>query len=372
MSSSIAPQRYKKESEMQKVVRKIEKSLAEYKQSKGEQLQLFQMLASEDERYSNTVELYDFIPKYVSGKPKRVSERFLEAIKKDFEFEGKAYHVRVTPARMDDKDGVSRDYFPGVREEIVEAGLRKLACDENHGYFLDDELGVLFTLYELQQVLKQYGHTYSLDQIKEALLVCKMTNVELRNADGSAVVITSLFETVGLATREDWKGQGQKTKAFVRFNPLVTRSVKSDTFRRINYAKSMSFKSVVARRLHMRLSHCFRQASARELPAGAVDVAGSTYGILLSTIIRDFGLTRYKQIRDNLRDVEMALKELIEQEVVLDYKVDLVYSAERKNKIEDAKISIRTHYRFGQELRRSNGAKNDIRALIAKARTAAK
>ena len=40
------------------------------------------------------------------------------------------------------------------------------------------------------------------------------------------------------------------------------------------------------------------------------------YEILLSTIIRDFGITAYAQLRDNLRQVELALKEMLEKEVL--------------------------------------------------------
>lgn len=48
--------------------KKKTKKLEDFKQSKPEQLTMFEMFLSEDkksERYSNTIDLYDFIPKYV-------------------------------------------------------------------------------------------------------------------------------------------------------------------------------------------------------------------------------------------------------------------------------------------------------------------
>ncbi len=70
-----------------------------------------------------------------------------------------------------------------------------------------------------------------------------------------------MFETLGLQTREDWKGTGEKTKAFVRFNSLVSEGIKTGAFRQLDYEKAMSYSSVIARQLHKRMSHHFTQAS---------------------------------------------------------------------------------------------------------------
>ena len=49
-----------------------EKSLEAYNRTKPEQLALFELLAPEEKNYSNTVELYDFIPKYYWGKTEEI------------------------------------------------------------------------------------------------------------------------------------------------------------------------------------------------------------------------------------------------------------------------------------------------------------
>jgi hypothetical protein len=51
--------------------------LVEYKQEKPIQLTLFELLLPGEQAYSNTVELYDFIPKYHWGKVERVNGMFL-------------------------------------------------------------------------------------------------------------------------------------------------------------------------------------------------------------------------------------------------------------------------------------------------------
>ena len=112
-----------------KKVAKPPKKLDEYVQTKPEQLTLFQLLTPGEKAYSNTVELYDFIPKYHWGKQERINGTLQHSLKREFECRGIRYKVRIDPARVEGKDGVDRDYFPGQREELVEDALRKLAND---------------------------------------------------------------------------------------------------------------------------------------------------------------------------------------------------------------------------------------------------
>jgi hypothetical protein len=200
-----------------------------------------------------------------------------------------------------------------------------------------------FTLHQLQQELASNGHSYSKDQIKDALLICAKTNLTVTSEDGSAILVSSLFETLGLQTREDWLSQGQKSKAFVRFNPLVTEGIKARKFRQFNYEKSMSYKNVIARQLHKRTSHHYTQASITQ-----------PYSINLTTIIRDFGLTAYDRLSHNLRDVETALSEMKEKGVILSYKVDKTLDSFQRNKTTEAKITITPHPQFVGEVMQAN------------------
>jgi hypothetical protein len=331
------------------------KGLQGYRQSRPEQLGFFELLLPEEKPYSNTIELYDFIPKYHWGKVQRINGQFLNSLVRRFQCRGQNYKVKIQPARIIDKDGTEKEYYPSQREELVEDALRKFVC-EGQGIFLDDTAGVTFTLYQLQQELKRRGHTYSISQLKEALFVCAQTKITVSNEDGGAVMVSSLFETLGLQTRDDWKGKGKKAKAYVRFNALVTQSIKSTNFRLLNYAKTMSYKSSLARQLHKRLSHHYTQASLSH-----------PYHIMLSTLIRDFGLTQYAQLRDNLRDVQKALDEMKEKEVLLSYQVEKTIDAERHNKLLDAKLILTPHPRFTGEVMQANKRQASILKLPAAA-----
>lgn len=315
------------------------KKIEHYEKSIPLQLELFQVALPSERNRSNTVEFYDFVPKYVWGKVKRIDDMFLKTVKRDFECRGGNFTVRIAPARLQDGDGNERDHFPGKLEELLEDALRKLAT-EGHGLFLDNEAAVTFTLYELQRELKRTGHSYSIDQIKNAIMVCVGTTIHITDETGSTLFSDHLFETVGLQTREDWKGQGEKTKAFVRFNSLVTKSIREGTYRQFNYEIAMSYRTVVARQLHKRMSHHFTQASIH-IP----------YSILLSTVIRDFGLTQYLQARDNLRDVCASLDEMVEKEVLMKYNVERITE---KRKIVDAKLILIPHPNFASEVMHAN------------------
>ena len=324
------------------------KKFREYRQSKPEQLTFFEQLLPDERRFSNTIELYDFIPKYVWGKVQRVGGQFLKTLEREFVCKDKRLSVKIHPARLPDKNGEYREYFPSKREELVEDALRKLA-GEGQGLFLDEQAGVTFSLYQLQQELKRNGHSYSKDQLKDALMICAQTKIEVRSEDGTALLVASLFETLGLTTREDWAGQGEKTRAFVRFNPLVTESIKQRSFRQINYEKSMSFSSVIARQLHKRMAHHYVQASM-----------ANPYNIMLSTIIRDFGLTAYAQLRDNLRDVQAALEEMVDKEVLAFFRIEKTFDPARRNRLLDAKLILTPHQRFTSEIIQANKRKMEI------------
>ena len=306
------------------------------------QLTLFELLLPQERSLSNTIELYDFIPKYHWGKVERIGGEFLRALEREFECRGQKYKVKIRPASIEDKDGMERYYYPSKREELVEDALRKFIA-EGQGVFLDDAAGVTFSLYQLQEELRRNGHSYNKQEIKDALLICARTNITVTSEDGSAVLVSNLFETVGLQTRESWKGTGQKTRAFVRFNALVSKSIQSRTFRQINYEKVMSYKTVIARQLHKRMSHHYIQASI-----------SNPYHILLSTIIRDLGLTLYDRLRDNLRDVQIALDEMKLKDVLLSYKIEKVLENSKRSKLLDAKFILIPNPMFAGEVTRAN------------------
>jgi hypothetical protein len=312
------------------------KSFDEYDQSHPAQLSLFELILPDERALSNTVELYDFMPKYVWGKLERIEGRFLDSLRRDFQCRGVNYKLKIDPAKIECKDGIDRDYFPGKREELVEDALRKLMA-ERGGLYLDEQAGILFSIYELQQELAQNGHTYSSAELKDALRVLKKTNLELKTENEKTGVLFSPIESLG------FKGEEGETRTFVRFSPLFTQSINEGRFRRINYEKVMSYKNVIARQLHKRMSHHYTQAGLT-----------SPYTISLSTIIRDFGLTKYKRLDLNLRDVKNALQEMCEKEVLLEWNEEKVLEGKKRFKMVEVVLILVPHPSFVWEVVNAN------------------
>ena len=84
-------------------------------------------------------------------------------MQREFTFSGKRYRLTLAPAYIEQDNGKLRAEFPGVKEEILELVLTKLAMDK--GYFTDTGDGspssdsfVLFTtLYQIAEEMKKRG-----------------------------------------------------------------------------------------------------------------------------------------------------------------------------------------------------------------------
>lgn len=312
------------------------KSFERYEQNHPVQLTFFELLEPENKRYSNTVEIYDFLPKEYLGKATRVADAYLPRLEREFECHGVKYQMKLDPARIEDKDGVVREYYPSQREEVVEDCLRKLMV-EGSGVFLDEQASVRFTLYQLQKELSDNGHSYSYPQIKESLEILTKTNIELSSEVDNMRLIFSPIETLGI------RGEGGETQTFVRLSPLVTNSIKEKKFRLINYKKVMGYRSAIARKLHKRLSHFFVQASLTE-----------KFSPLLSTLIRDFGLTKYQQMSKNLRDFEKAVEELKDSNTILSFYKEEIKQSSPRVKVIDYRLVIQAHPEFISDVKKAN------------------
>lgn len=329
------------------------KKFLEFEQELPEQLSLFTLLDPRKEsNYSNTVELYDFLPKYVWGKSNRIQERFLESIERDFECRGKKYSLTVHPARVKTKSGVQKEYYLSKKEEIVEDALRKIAVF-GEAIYLDKKIGMSFSIYQLQKELKKSGHSFSRQQIVESLNILANTKIVLTCHDDDQVWTFSPIETLG------FKGINDETHTFVRFSALVTKSIDENTFRLYDYQKVMSYKNVIARQLHKRISHHFTQANFAQ-----------SYDITLTTLLRDFGLKPAASLHSNLEDVKEALEEMKSRGTIMSYSVrEPTLDAERRNKLLNVKFSISPSVQFLNEIRKGNEKKLQAKEMLAQSKS---
>ncbi|HEY5864672.1 MAG TPA: hypothetical protein VI542_03835 [Candidatus Tectomicrobia bacterium] len=309
------------------------------------QLALFQTFVSDEDRYSNTIELYDAVPKYFSN-PKlmaslRKDGKFLLALTREFEHKGERYTLHVRPARLIYKNGDQKEYYPSPREELVEEALRKIACDRLKGVYLDDAAGVQFTLYELKKELRERGHDINSVDLVESLKICNLTNISIQTADGKAIIQSPIFPTLLIASREDWLAEPKQAKCYVQFNPLVTACINRITYRQFDYILYMTYKHRLSRWLYKRLAHNYVQAGVL-----------TPYTIRLSTILRDSGSHQSERGKDNRKRVEEALEELKEKRVLIRYEAEILRG--QRAKVLDAKYILYPDMDFITEVKRAN------------------
>ena len=198
------------------------------------QLSLFQTFLSDEERYSNTIELYDAVPKYFSNHKimaaMREGGKYLPVLKREFEHKGDTYILHIRPARLLYPNGAEMEHYPSPREELVEEALRKIASDRVKGVYLDDVAGVQFTLYGLKKELKERGHDMDKSDLIESMKIGNLTSISIQTADGKAIMQSSIFPTLLIASRMDWLAAPQEAKCYVQFNPLVTACINHLTY----------------------------------------------------------------------------------------------------------------------------------------------
>ena len=338
--------------------KEIKTELIEYRQSKPIQLGLFEVDEQNEEKYTNTIELYDLIPKYYFGGVIRKMDQYLDILERNFKSRGQNYKLSITPAALiDRKSGKTIHYYPSQREELLEDALRRLAAAKKKGIYLDNDAGVKFTLYELQQELQKMGHGYNINEIKESIEVCNNSILKITTTDGNEVSITSaIFPFVAIETSDDIKNG--KNKVVVMFHPLVTKSIDKNTYRLINYPKLMGYKKTLSRYMHKRISHHFTQAE---------DI--KQYTIKMTNLVRDSGMKVYERNSDMLKQIITCLDEMKEANTLSKYKIEKDIKG---RKILDATLSLTISDEFIAEIIKANKLKNDVLEFMGSEEFAAK
>jgi hypothetical protein len=185
----------------------------------------------------------------------RVNDQFLPHHVAEFKHNGRTYTRTIFPARVQDSDGIFRDYYPSANEELVEDALRKLAIEYQAGYFDQPNYrsGVVFTMHMLRDELKKRGHSRSYQEIVLALNILSRSTIEIRSQENGEVIAQSAYLPALAAVSRARLCDDPKAKWMVQFHPLVTTSIDKVTYRQFNYHIMMSHSTQLARWLHKQL-----------------------------------------------------------------------------------------------------------------------
>jgi hypothetical protein len=327
----------------------------------GTQLSLFQafLCNTEDERdrLSNTIELWDSIPKYSTTQQAmnriRTKEGFLPRLEKTFVYKKREYKVRITPAIIDAEGGAEKAYYPSATEELIEDALRKIAAEQYKGFFDKPEFksGVVFSLNLLRKELRKRGHTRSYQEIIRSLNILVGSHIEILLPDGKGFAKTSYLPSLAAVSRSRWN-EDPDARWVAHFHPLVTQSIDTLSYRQYNYHLMMSHSTQLARWLHKILSHNYINASFI-VP----------YQVSLSSIRRDSGILECKRANDDVRKLESALQELVDHKVLFQFSKEDRRGA--RNRILDIEYSLMPHSNFVREVKAANKRQQMDRGPVA-------
>lgn len=324
------------------------------------QLSLFQTFLpkDEDDKYSNTIEFYDAIPKYFTNKRQIAEMRegpegkevYLPTLEREFKYQDITYTLEINPARVRDKDGIIKEYYPSEQEELVEEALRKIACDRLNGLYLGNSAGVQFTMYELREELHKRGHAMSHTQLQRSLLICRSAGVRVWKKSGEREVMldSSIFTTVMISSRKDWKADPKNTYCYAQFNPLVTASIEALTFKQFDYETLMSYNHQLSRWFHKRLYHNYVNAGLF-----------ARYSILLSTVKRDSGLLNNTRVSQDIKYLERTFEELSKKNIIYGFEKEVRRG--KQNSINDVLYTLMPAMDFISEMKKANKRASDIK-----------
>jgi hypothetical protein len=331
------------------------------------QLNLFQtFLANNDQerdRLSNTIDLWDSVPRYSVSRQEmnnaRIDGEFLRHHEVTFQHRQRTYTRTVYPARVKDVDGKYRDFYPSAGEELVEDALRKLAIDQQSGYFDKPNYrsGVVFTLHMLREEMKKRGHARSFQQIVLSLNILSGCSIEIVSHDGGeSYAKAPCLPALAAVSRAKLKDD-PTAKWVVQFHPLVTAAIDQVTHRQYNYALMMSHSTQLARWLHKQLVLKYTFADF-----------GKQFETRFTTIRRDSGLLdAYGRERAAADKLEDAFKDLKKASVIHDYERRNITGP--RNKLIDVVFTVKASLDFISAAKAANKRQKD--AVVAAARPVA-
>jgi len=272
-----------------------------------------------DNNQSNTVEFFDALVVF-SMDHAREGQRFIEVEKV---FRGRTFKVRVAPATVE-RGGKPIMVLPGLRENLVEKALRKIASEDQEHLgvtFNTDtknaEFWVKFTLYQLRKTLSGQGHDFKISQLVEALEVLRGARLTITGeigafADGAD---TNYLQSLVWRRKRTNDVAGKEYKICAKLHPYITRSIVDRTFRQIDFAKLMQPKNELARWLFQRMSHNYIQADHLAHVSWQRGSKNAGYHLSLLTIIRETGLS-FASLKYAMAAVRTALEVLRKHDIL--------------------------------------------------------
>jgi hypothetical protein len=324
---------------------------------KSAQFDLFSQFVTNDQsEISNTVEIWESIPKYFFT-PRQVQKLRTETghadpYKWEYNYNGTPCTVKIQPALIEQTDGRYKAFFPSVTEEFVEEALKKIFTDQQYGIHdpVNSESWIRFTLRLIQKELKTRGRSRSIPEIKHAIEVMSSCILTFYN-DKKEVWKGAILQDLVTVGREEYKAD-TNAHHVARLPLFISHSINRLEYRQFNYDRLMGCNEQLSRWIYKRLINRFKQASLM-----------NDYHFMYSEL-KTSGLLQQATESKNRIKALSALDELVEKGVLMRYETD-----ERKKgrKVVDIKYTVYPASDFVGEQKAANkrGKDNYLQALNA-------
>jgi hypothetical protein len=334
--------------------------LPKEKHFQDNQLNLFQTFLCNNEgerrQLSNTIALWDSIPRYSISRQAMVQLRdergFLDLLKLEFMYRQTKFNILIQPALIEeqDKDGkiTTTAYYPSANEELIEEALRKLAVDQNQGFYDKTEAisGVVFSMYQLREELKRMEHTRSYSEIKLSLDILARSFIQIEGdmLESKNTKRSSYLPEVMSVSKKDLDAD-PNARWLVRFHPLVAQSIEKLSYRQFNYDRLMQHTRQLTRWINKLLIDKYTFASKLK-----------PFEIRYSTIKRDSAmLNNYARERKAQEECDFCVEELKTNNVIA--KIDRRIESGLRGKVLDIVYTLDPSDAFVSEVKAASKRK---------------
>lgn len=338
--------------------------MADHYQPEEVQLVLFEGFFADGEKdQSRTLDIYDALPKFsLSWAREGGHESSLREFN-NVRIQDKLIKVSVSAAILSsgsqpgskDTQTQPKTVFPGVREELVERALRKMAVQRQIDARLetDDANGrmipITFTLSQLRKELTSAGHDFKIAELREAVDVLGRASLTVEGIVDDD--INGLAHPILLISYKRRRGDntGDHSYYTAKFHPLAVRAILAGAWQPINYERVMRLELPLARWIATRMNNRYRSAEK------AASLKGKGYYLTLSRVLAESGIMPEKRLRATVERIRAALAEL-QNQGFLDrlnkpYDEEITYErAKGRPKISDVKWTLYPSTAFAEEI----------------------
>ena len=322
---------------------------------KSVQMDLFSQFITNDlESVSNTVELWESIPKYIFTPAQveklRTPTGHADPYEQPYTFKDIDCTITIQPALIKQEDGGYKAFFPSVTEELIEEALKKILTDQNYGIHdpTKSETWVKFTLYMVQKELKKRGKTRNLDEIKQAIQVMSLCMLTLSKGKKELWRGAILQDLVTVDREEYIEDTGALHAA--RLPLFISHAIDKLEYRQFNIDRLMSLNTQLSRWLYKRFVHHYKYASMTE-----------THHFMFSFVKKSSRFLEGKTERNNRKKMIDALNELKRKGVLMFHEVQEIKEG---RKIVDVKYTVTASLDFCSEQKAASAAQKKRKATL--------